>query len=58
MLLRERNLIKTEKYEAWKANVQYSHITDPEEIIVESMANVKKEIERYNKRSRTFNKGI
>jgi len=52
VLLRERNLIRTEKYAAWRADISYEHNVDPEEIIAESMFNLKNEIARYNRRAK------
>jgi len=46
VLLRHKNLIRTEKYEAWRKKKTYEYKTDPEEMIAHSMFNIKEEIKR------------
>lgn len=55
ILLREKNIINTEKYHAWKSGKSYQVTHDPEEVICESMANVKKRLKDWNNRAAVIN---
>ena len=55
ILLREKNVINTEKYHHWKKGYVYNYTHDPEEVIAESMANIKDRLRRYNERAAVLN---
>merc|ERR1711962_474160 len=55
ILLREKNVINTEKYHHWKKGHVYNYTHDPEEIIAESMANIKDRLKWYNERAAVLN---
>ena len=55
ILLREKNVINTEKYHHWKKGYTYRYTHDPEEVIAESMANIKDQLKRYNERAAVLN---
>jgi len=55
ILLREKNVINTEKYHHWKKGYVYNYTHDPEEVIAESMANIKDRLKRYNERAAVLN---
>ena len=55
ILLREKNVINTEKYHHWKTGYVYKYTHDPEEVIAESMANIKDRLKRYNERAEVLN---
>jgi len=56
ILLRERNILKTEKYAFWKKGESYDVPVDPESTIAESMFNIKQEI-KHRKRQAKILKG-
>jgi len=55
VLLREKNVINTEKYHYRQKGVTYSFTHDPEEVIAESMANIKDRLKWHNERAAVLN---
>ena len=57
VLLRERNIIKTEKYAYWKDGKNYNINVDPEETVAESMYNIKQELSSRKRQAKVLKRG-